>query len=106
MVLSIMGNDVHTAYDGEEGVEVACEFRPEVIVFDIGLPKLSGYDACRRVRGDPAGLGGMSTGVAPIWQRFRVPCSKHSWEGTALMRRHFSARPISPAFRSKPLPTS
>jgi CheY-like chemotaxis protein len=39
-----------TAYDGEEGLGVAAEFRPQVTLLDIGLPKLDGYEACRRIR--------------------------------------------------------
>jgi DNA-binding response OmpR family regulator len=50
MLLRIMGNDTRTAYDGQEGVQVAGEFRPDVILLDIGLPKLNGYEACRRIR--------------------------------------------------------
>ena len=50
MLLQIMGNDIRTAYDGQEGVDVAEEFRPDVVLLDIGLPKLNGYEACRRIR--------------------------------------------------------
>jgi CheY-like chemotaxis protein len=50
MMLKIMGNDTRTAYDGEEAVAVANEFRPAVILLDIGLPRLNGYEACRRIR--------------------------------------------------------
>lgn len=50
MLLRIMGNDTRTAYDGQRGLEVAEEFRPDVILLDIGLPKLNGYEACRRIR--------------------------------------------------------
>jgi signal transduction histidine kinase len=49
-MLRIMGNDTRTAYDGLEGVELAEAFRPDVILLDIGLPKLNGHDACRRIR--------------------------------------------------------
>jgi PAS domain S-box-containing protein len=50
MLLSIMGNDVRTTYDGEGAVDLAASFRPEVILLDIGMPILNGYDACRRIR--------------------------------------------------------
>ena len=50
MLLTEMGNDTRTAHDGIEGVEQAEEFRPDLIVLDIGLPKLNGYVACRRIR--------------------------------------------------------
>lgn len=50
MFLKIMGNNVRTAYDGEGAVQAAGEFRPQVVLLDIGLPKMNGYDACRRIR--------------------------------------------------------
>jgi len=50
MMLKIMGNDTRTAYDGQAGVDVAGEFRPDVILLDIGLPKLNGHEACRCIR--------------------------------------------------------
>ena len=57
MMLRIMGNDTRTAYDGQEGVDVAGEFRPDVVLLDIGLPKLNGYDVARRIRKQPWGKG-------------------------------------------------
>ena len=53
MMLTIMGNETRTAHDGLAAVEAAAEFRPDMILLDIGLPKLNGYDACRRIREQP-----------------------------------------------------
>jgi PAS domain S-box-containing protein len=50
MVLTIMGNETHMAHDGVAAVEAIEKHRPEVVLLDIGLPKLSGHDVCRRVR--------------------------------------------------------
>lgn len=50
MMLKVMGNETRTAYDGEEAVAAAGEFRPHVVLCDIGLPKLNGYEACRQMK--------------------------------------------------------
>jgi PAS domain S-box-containing protein len=49
------GHEVRTAYDGEETVAAAMTLRPEVILLDIGMPKLNGYDCARRIREQPWG---------------------------------------------------
>ena len=54
-MLNLMGNDTRTAYDGQQGVELAEQYRPEVILLDIGMPKLNGYEACRLIRAKPWG---------------------------------------------------
>jgi PAS domain S-box-containing protein len=50
MLLTAMGNNVQTAHDGEEAVAAAGTFRPHVVLCDIGLPKLNGYEACRQMK--------------------------------------------------------
>ncbi len=54
-LLKHMGNDVRIAHDGLAAVEAAEVFRPAVVLLDIGMPKLNGYDACRRIRGEAWG---------------------------------------------------
>jgi len=55
MLLRIKGNDVRTAYDGPEALEAAAAFLPELIMLDIGLPKLNGFEVARRIRQQPQG---------------------------------------------------
>lgn len=41
------------ASDGEEAIALAREFRPEVVLLDVMMPGLSGFDVCRALKGDP-----------------------------------------------------
>ena len=50
MLLRTTGNDIRTAYDGLEAVQVASEFRPDVVLLDIGLPKIDGHEVAQRIR--------------------------------------------------------
>ncbi|HEV7505369.1 MAG TPA: ATP-binding protein [Thermoanaerobaculia bacterium] len=55
MVLEHVGYQVQTAHDGLEAVRAAAAFLPEVALLDIGMPRLNGYEAARRIREQPGG---------------------------------------------------
>jgi DNA-binding response OmpR family regulator len=50
MLLRMMGHEVETASDGEAALHKAEEFRPDVAILDIGLPKVNGYDLAKQIR--------------------------------------------------------
>lgn len=55
MLLRLSGNETRTANDGLEAIELADQFRPELVLLDIGLPRLSGYEVAQRIRQQPWG---------------------------------------------------
>jgi len=55
MLLELCGHTVATAKDGLEAVAVAERLRPDVLLLDIGMPRLDGYGACQRIRAQPWG---------------------------------------------------
>ncbi|MDC0667829.1 PAS domain S-box protein [Nannocystis radixulma] len=57
IMLRLLGHDVRTARDGLDAVAEAEAFRPDVILMDMGMPRLNGYDATRRIRAQPWGGG-------------------------------------------------
>jgi DNA-binding response OmpR family regulator len=51
--LRFAGYEVVTAENGEEGVLMAAQEKPDMILMDIRMPKLTGYEACARIKADP-----------------------------------------------------
>jgi DNA-binding response OmpR family regulator len=50
VLLELNGHHVEVAFDGVSGLEAAQRLEPDVVVLDVGLPKLNGYEVCRRIR--------------------------------------------------------
>jgi CheY-like chemotaxis protein len=57
MLLKVSGNETHTAHDGQEALDAVERLSPEVVLLDIGLPILNGYEVCRRLRMRPGANG-------------------------------------------------
>ena len=55
MMLRMAAHETATAYDGLEAVQSAAAFRPDVLLLDIGLPKMNGYEVAQYIRKQPWG---------------------------------------------------
>lgn len=55
LTLKVLGNEVRTAYDGMDALRIAEEFRPEIMLLDIGMPRVDGYETAKRLRQEPWG---------------------------------------------------
>jgi PAS domain S-box-containing protein len=72
------GHEVRMAYDGPAGLAVARQYRPEVALLDIGLPKMNGYELAQQMREDPALEGTLLvavTGYGQMHDRARASAS-------------------------------
>ena len=55
LLIEAIGGTCKVAYDGEAGVREVLEFQPDVVLLDIGMPGIDGYETCRRIRREKSG---------------------------------------------------
>jgi CheY-like chemotaxis protein len=55
LMLRLEGNEVDVAFDGEAAISATAAFRPDVVLMDLGMPKVDGYEAARAIRADVTG---------------------------------------------------
>jgi two-component system, chemotaxis family, CheB/CheR fusion protein len=58
LLLKLSGHDVRTEFDGASAVSAAASYSPDIILLDIGLPHLNGYEAAQRIRAAEAAAPG------------------------------------------------
>jgi PAS domain S-box-containing protein len=79
LMLRLAGHEVHAVHDGEEAVEAAGWFRPELALLDIGMPKLNGYEAARRIREQIHGRDVVLVAVTGWGQEVHRRRSQEAW---------------------------
>lgn len=97
MLMQVMGNDTRVAYDGREALAVAAQFHPEIVLLDIGLPTLSGYEVARELRRRPGG-GSMLLIATTGWGQ---PSDKEQSREAGFD--HHLVKPVDPATLMKVL---
>ena len=55
LLLEVAGHDVRTAYDGPDALSLASVFKPEVVILDLGLPTMDGFEIARQIEGQEWG---------------------------------------------------
>lgn len=76
LLLELLGNEVRVVHDGLTAVRIADEFQPRVVLMDIGLPSLNGYDAARQIRQQPSGAQAVLIAVTGWGQEVDRQCSR------------------------------
>jgi CheY-like chemotaxis protein len=87
-----MGNDVRTALDGIEGIQAAEQFRPDIVLLDLGMPKLDGYETAEKIRQQPWGKRMMLVALTGWAQQE---------EQQSLRKAGFAAHLVKPVDRAK-----
>jgi CheY-like chemotaxis protein len=88
--LQLEGFDVRVASDGQEGVELAAAWQPQVITLDVVMPRLGGFEALERLRADPA-----TAAIPVVIVTGRAQAADRS-RGEALGADAYLAKPFEP----------
>jgi class 3 adenylate cyclase/CheY-like chemotaxis protein len=90
-LLTVNGYDVETAASGEEGLKKVAEYRPDLLLLDIMMPGMNGYDVCRAIRADP------TTGVLPVVLVTSLDPAQERIKGLEAGADDFLTKPINQA---------
>lgn len=92
MMLRIMGCEAHAAYNGEDALRLARERSAQVVVLDIGMPKLTGYDVARAIRAQPWGRDVVLVAISGWGEEGDKETALHAGFN------HHVTKPVNPAF--------
>jgi two-component system CheB/CheR fusion protein len=95
MLLEMMGHEVKMANDGQEAIEVATRERPRVVLLDIGMPGMNGYDVARALRERPETQGVVLVAMTGWGQEEDMKRTKEAGFN------HHLVKPVEPSVLSK-----
>jgi CheY-like chemotaxis protein len=85
------GYSVHTAYDGREAIEAAASVQPEIVLLDLNMPNISGYDAAKVFRRHPSATRPVLIAIT-AWSE-----ESHKVEAKQAGFDYYLTKPIEPA---------
>lgn len=90
MLVRDMGHHVQFAINGYAALEIARHFRPRIVLLDLGLPGMDGFELCRRLKRDPA------TADARVIVITAYRLEEHRAKSVAAGGELFLVKPVSP----------
>lgn len=90
VILEMLGHEVSVAADGPSALAVAESFAPDLVLLDIGLPGMNGFDVCQRMRAQSWGRGAMFVALSGWGQ------NEHKQRARAAGFDHYFIKPIDP----------
>lgn len=88
-LLTVRGYDVVTASDGDEALERVRDAKPDLVLLDVMMPRLDGYETCRAIRADPA------TGILPVVMVTALDPAQERIKGIEAGADDFLTKPIN-----------
>ncbi len=92
VLLRMLGHEIRTANEGREALRVAGEFLPEVVLLDIGMPGMNGYEVAQALRRMPGLAGAVLVAITGYGQEVDKARSKEAGID------HHLVKPVDPAF--------
>lgn len=90
LLLRDMGHEVEYAINGYAALDMTTRFRPEVVLLDLNLPGLSGFDVCRRIKANPALKGTRVIALTAYTQ------DEYRQRATAMGCEQYLIKPVDP----------
>ena len=91
LVLELRGHDVAVAYDAEDGLHKAKEWRPEILLCDIGLPGMDGYRLAAQIRKNPTTANACFIAISGHAEQ------ANKGQATQSVFDHYLLKPVDPA---------
>jgi len=100
LILKLDGFDVAVAPNGDDALQLLLESRPDLVLLDVMMPEVDGYEVCSRIRANPA-----TAGIPIVMLSGRVDPDSVA-RGRAAGANEFLAKPIKPSNLTKQLHTT
>ena len=81
LLLKVMGAEVRVAHSGAEGLELCADFEPDLVLLDLSMPKMDGFETARRMRELPAGKKTRLVAVTGLAEKARTRAEESDFDG-------------------------